>query len=811
MPSISKLKQKTQTINPAYYAGIFLIASSTLLLEFTLTRILSIVMWYHFAFMVISIALLGYGISGTFLALNNKLRDYDTDKLLTWLSLIFGVSALFTFILMNKIPFDPFSLFSEGVQFFYLPVYYLLITLPFFISGLIISLLLTKFKGDINKLYSYDLIGAGLACFAFVFIMPSFGGNGTIVFVAIGGFLSAIIFSFKNHKWMSLINFFLIGFCFIFLTDRDGMLPINSSQNKIYGNYIKQNPDKKLLTEWNIFSKVDVMKEDGPSEDGIDVYTAIIDDGNATTTIPNVKALPLPNKPADASNMAFATLDSINKVFIIGSAGGGEILTSLYHNAKDVTAVEINDAINDILQNKLRYWTGPLINGNKKVHLITDDARNIMSSRRIVYDVIISAHTISSSAVSSGAMSLVENYILTQEAVEEYLYHLNNKGGILYITRPETQVPKLITTLRAAREKTSEGSNDSENCFVIFRRPPSEFEGERSFMGGVLYKKDGFTEEDVIRVKNEAASLSLNIEYDPTSKQEGPYKELIESNNLDEVIKNYPTNIQPATDNKPYFDDNLGFGNLSMENMSEVFKQNDKAILALKDRPVAQTTLIVILIQSIVAAAFFILLPLKFIKDKSDNKFNKSYLIYFACLGLGYIMIQVSMIQKFTLFLGQPVYTLLTVISTMLIASGIGSMFSSKFFKGSSNKLIIIFSIIAVLVIAIGVLNPILFSSSVRMEIHWRILITVAMIAPLGFFMGMPFPIGLSLIGDNQKKFVALSWGVNGFFSVIGTVITIMLAMTTGFMFVFILSALIYAIAMIFIIRQNRFVLQTQN
>jgi hypothetical protein len=809
MPSIAKLKQKNLSINPAYYVGIFLIASSTLLLEFTLTRILSVTLWYHFAFMIISVALLGYGISGTFLAINNKLRDYNIDKLLTWLSLVFGVSGLFMFILMNKIPFDPFSLFSEGAQFVYLPIYYLLITFPFFISGLIISLLLTKFKTDISKLYSYDLIGAGLACFVFVLVMPAFGGNGTIVFVAMGGFLAAIVFGIQNHKWLSLINFFLIGFCLIFLFDRDNMLPINSSQNKIYGNFLKQNPDKKLLTEWNIFSKVDVMKEDGPSEDGIDVYTAIIDDGNATTTIPNVKTLPLPNKPADASNMAFAPLDSINRVFIIGSAGGGEILTSLYHDAKDVTAVEINGAINDIIQNKLRYWTGPLINGNKNVHLITDDARNILASKRIVYDVIISAHTISSSAVSSGAMSLVENYILTQEAVEEYLYHLNNDGGVLYITRPETQIPKLITTLRKAREKTSQGIEDSKNCFIIFRRPPSEFEGERSFMGGVLYKKNGFTEDEIIKVKNEAASLSLNIEYDPTSKQEGPYKELIESDNLDGVIANYPTNIQPATDNKPYFDDNLGFGSLSWDNMSEVFKQNDKAILALKDRPVAQTTLIVILIQSIIAAAFFILLPLKFIKDKGDKKFNKSYLMYFACLGLGYIMIQVSMIQKFTQFLGQPVYTLLTVISTMLIFSGIGSMFSTKFFKGSNKKLIIIFSIIAVLVIAIGILNPVLFSSSVRMEIHWRILITVAMIAPLGFFMGMPFPIGLSLIGDNQKKFVALSWGVNGFFSVIGTVITIMLAMTTGFMFVFILSALIYAIAMIFILRQNRFIAQT--
>lgn len=167
--------------------------------------------------------------------------------------------------------------------------------------------------------------------------------------------------------------------------------------------------------------------------------------------------------------------------------------------------------------------------------------------------------------------------------------------------------------------------------------------------------------------------------------------------------------------------------------MKEVFSQNEKAILALKDRPVAETTLIVILIQSILVAGFFILLPLKLVKDKGDNKFNKNFLIYFACLGIGYIMIQVCLIQKFTLFLGQPVYTLLTVISSMLIGSGIGSMFSFKFFNNSNKKLVIIFSLIAVLVLMIGIFNPILFSNSVRLELIWRIIITVIIVFPLGF------------------------------------------------------------------------------
>ena len=162
------------------------------------------------------------------------------------------------------------------------------------------------------------------------------------------------------------------------------------------------------------------------------------------------------------------------------------------------------------------------------------------------------------------------------------------------------------------------------------------------------------------------------------------------------------------------------------------------------------------------------------------------------------------MIQKFTLFLGQPVITLLTIVSTMLVASGIGSYFSSKFYKKNLRKLYIIFGIIALLTLVIGILNPYIFNALVRLELSWRILVSALMILPLGFFMGMPFPIGMSLILPTEKRFVAFAWGVNGFFSVIGTVSAIILAMMFGFRIVFIVGAVIYLLAMILITIRHR-------
>jgi|GEM_PF-648328 len=808
---------RTEKIKTSHYIGIFFIALSTLLLEFTLTRVLSVALWYHFAFMIISVALLGFGVSGVVLSLSKKLNSIESDKLLTILSMCYGASVMICFILMNKIPFDPFSLLTDPIQFLYLPMYYILITIPFFFAGLIISILLSRFKSEVSKLYFFDLIGAGIACVAFVLIIPEVGGNGGIIFVSVIGFLAAIIFGFQKYKSLVLVSVILVIISFTFLIDRDNRFPINVTANKIYGNYIKDRPDLKIRSEWNTFSKIDVMKDEDKAQDGYDLYLAIIDEGNATTNIPNVKSFPLMTKPADASNLAFTLKDSADKVFIIGSAGGGEILAGLYHNAKNITAVEINGVINDLIKNDLSYWTGPLIKNNKNVKLITDDARSVLSSKRITYDVIVSAHTISSSAVSSGAMSMVENYILTKEAVKDYLNHLE-KDGIVYISRPETQIPKLINTFKQARFENSKGLEDSKKNFIVFRRPPSEFEGDKSFLSGILYKKNGFTDIDVLNIRAETSSLNLDILYDPLSTNETYLKKLIESDIS--FNQSYDKGTEPATDDKPFFDQNIGFGNLTIAGIKETFSQDDKAILALKDKPVAETTLLAILIQCILVAGLFILLPLKIFNkerlnknsssvknDKNENalSIDKKYLMYFACLGLGYIILQICLIQKFTLFLGQPVITLLTVVSTMLIGSGIGSYFSGKIYKSNVKKLYLIFGIIVILITAIAILSPILYESIVRMDLQWRIVVSVLIILPLGFFMGMPFPIGISMILPDEKRFVSFAWAVNGFFSVIGTVTAIILAMIFGFKFVFILAAVIYILAMLLAInRHNR-------
>jgi len=189
----------------------------------------------------------------------------------------------------------------------------------------------------------------------------------------------------------------------------------------------------------------------------------------------------------------------------------------------------------------------------------------------------------------------------------------------------------------------------------------------------------------MMSLRNEANSLGLDIEFDPLTLQDNIYNKLVNSKTIELEIAKNPSVLTPATDDKPFFDDNYKFSDVNWSTVKDVFSQDDKAILALKSKPVAQITLLTMLVQVLIISILLLIIPAIFIKGDRKFKVDKKFLMFFAFIGLGYISIQISLIQKFTLFLGQPVYTMLTVISSMLIFSGIGAKYSQKFINENSS------------------------------------------------------------------------------------------------------------------------------
>ena len=775
-------------------AGLFLLSLATLLLELSLTRVLSVTLWYHFGFLVISTALLGFGVSGvmlaTWCALGNTPR---LDRALSFFALGFSVAVIASFWCMQRIPFDPFALATDHRQLLFMPLYLIVVAVPFFFAGGAISLLLTRSGPSVNRLYAFDLLGAGLGCALVAWVMPHLGGSGSVLFSALMGTLAAVLFAGRANLVPGVASgLAAIGLLFAsFHGDR--VIPIHVGAFKVRAY-------SPIYSVWNIMSLVQVVERPAgatrPSE-----RVLLIDAGTAATGIgdlrPNVNTV-LEKDPHAADDLsAEAYLGrSGARVLIIGSGAGPQVLQGLALHANSITAVEINPAINDIAANRMNDFWGGLFH-RPEVHLVTDEGRSFVRRSNETYDAIISVHTISNAAIASGAMSLAENYVLTREAFVDYLNRLSPDGTI-YFTRPEYQLPRLLTTAREAFDQLGLGT--LSNHVILDTEPPSPG-GRKSFFAGFLLKKSAFTPADLELVRaaaRQTGNPSRIVLYAPDHIETGSiYQQIVDTPDLNTVIRSTEMQLEPATDNKPFFNQHTRWTSIRWATIRDMFSQ-DKAMaarLALEDRPIAEVTLLVLFVQTSIIAAVFIFLPL-LLSRSTGLRWSASWrwLIFFAALGLAFIMVEIASLQHFLLFLGQPIYTYAVVLATLLIFTGLGSLFSERW-PASIAVLRRVLPIIVLVIAAWSLLTPALFHVALGLPLPARVLIAVALVAPLGFVLGMPFPLGLRNAVQQSMSLGAWAWGVNGFFTVLGTVLALMLGMMAGFVTVLILSCLCYGCA----------------
>jgi len=476
-------------------------------------------------------------------------------------------------------------------------------------------------------------------------------------------------------------------------------------------------------------------------------------------------------------------------------------LDALHFNARDITAVEINPIINDVVSRQMRDYWGNLFN-QPQVHLITEEGRSYVRRSHEQYDAIISVHTISNSAIASGALALTENYVLTREAFEDYLDHLT-ADGVVYFTRPEAQIPRLFAT---AREVFAErGVTDPSWHLFAYRQPPTQLEGQGrlSFSAGFLLKKSQFTPEDLRSIEQllRARLPGSNAQpaetlYSPLEPRRDIYHALVTAPDLRAVYASQASQIEPATDDRPFFNQHTRWSSLNLATLRDLFTQQKQARLALEDRPVAEVTLLVLLAQSIVIAAVLILLPLARFSRGGLRVVNCwHFLLYFAGLGLGFIMIEIALLQRYTLFLGQPVYTFAIVLASLLLFTGVGAALSTKFSVTARRSQAVIVSMILLLLVMLAFLMPLIFSAALGWPLFWRVVLSIATLAPLGVLLGMPFPVGLRLVSEQAQSLIPWAWGVNGFFTVIGTITALILGMALGFKLVLVFAALTYVLA----------------
>jgi len=783
------------------FISIFLISFSILSYEILLMRIFSIISWSHFAYMVISIALLGFGVSGTFISLLQKGFKKHFYLFFAIFSFLFSLSLPLCFALSQRIPFSPFLIVWYRGEYLRLLEYYLVFLIPFFLGATCIGLSFLKFSQEIPKVYFANLLGSGAGALGIILIMYLLPPISIIGVITVLAFLSAL-FSAINFPRKILVMATIIFSVFILLFFLYPPQP-QISQYKGLSVALKLPQAKIISQRFSPLARLDVVKSPAIRyAPGLSL--------NFKGKIPPQLALfidadsmcPITNFQGDLSNVRYLDYTTsalpyhlLNEpsVLILGAGGGSEVLTALYHKASSIEAVEVNPQVIDLLQGEYAEFSNHLYS-YPQVRVKIAEGRGFMESTDEKYDLIQITLLDSFSSSSAGVYATSESYLYTIEAIKNYIEHLTPEG-ILSVTRwvktPPRDGIKMFATAVESLEKM--GIKDPSSHLIFIRSWATST---------LLIGRSPFTPSQIGTVKKFIEERLFDPIWYPgiSSKKVNRYNILNEpyyyeasqrilSEGRKDFYQDYLFYVRPATDDRPYF-----FHFFKWKSLPYLLKTLGRAWIPFMEW--GYIILIATLIQAIGISILLIVLPLFFLKKKKSVLRDKLRIfLYFLCLGVGYMFMEVSFIQKFTLFLFYPIYSVAVVIAGFLIFSGWGSYFSRRIHLKRASTIEV--AVGGIIVISLGYLlwlNDI-FASFIWLPDWLRILFSVLLIAPLAFFMGMPFPLGLGKVSYNRPLLVPWAWGINGCASVISTVLATILAISGGFNLVIVISLALYALA----------------
>lgn len=803
---------------PLLYAGVLLTSLSALVMEVAMTRIFSVSLWYQFGFMIISTALLGFGASGAYLAVRRGALTGDLYGKLSRHATLFSASILVTFAVMVNIPLDPLKpLLPETANpgaatvelVAYMLLYYTLVVIPFFFAGLTLGTALSAWAEQIGTLYFADLLGAGLGCLVAVLALSALTGQGVVVLASIGAALAALLFSLQRlHQARGqgaeaaggrrqglgpvLLAVYALALALLVLPRADRLYdlyippskPLSIAQDKA------RFPDMQLeYTGWTPFSRIDVMWQPGMKGQAWGLSGAyqgplpeqkfITIDAAAMTAINRWSGRDHPEELAWVNALPSSLVYRLKQqpnVLIIGPGGGVDVLVPWFNGAAQITAAEINPRIVEIMRARYRDFSGGLYTDLPNVRVEVAEGRNFVARSQDVYDVIQFSQVDTWAAASAGAYSLTENYLYTKDAFLDYLSHLS-PDGMLAIGRwyfePPGQALRLVTIGAAALEEI--GVENPAQHFIVVRA------GDTATM---IMKKSPFTGEEIDRLRQIAEPLDFSLIYAPDMAGEAgnAFVDFFNATDKAQFYAAYPLDVTPTTDDRPFFFEYYGWTNFG------TFRSG-------------KLTLTVLLVQAALLSLALILWPLwRFRRDGLSTVGTRRFLIYFAALGIGFIFIEIGLLQRFVLFLGYPTFALAVVLFSLLTFSGVGSALSNRLVAQGSDprrgQRIVIPALAGLAVLYILFLPPI-FKAGLGWALPARIAFSVLLLAPLGLLMGMPFPLGIRLVTRTNSPLVPWAWGVNGCASVLGSILAVMLAQSVGFAWVMGIAVLVYLVGLL--------------
>ncbi|HEX5108924.1 MAG TPA: hypothetical protein VFV95_10780 [Vicinamibacterales bacterium] len=774
-------------VDRSIVAGVFAVSAALLMTELALTRIFSVTMYYHFAFLAISIALFGLSASGVFVyVMRRRLERIDTRPLLAVLALVHAVS---TVAALGGLVHLRVGLNYSPENLVRMLAIYALAAMPFFTGGSVVSLAFSRLSSRINLLYAADLLGAAAGCVALIPLLDTLGAPGGVLTAAALALLAAVAFA-PAHRRPGTTAAACVLVCLPIGARIGGYTPFDVVDTKGHEG------DRILFSKWNSFSRVAVYDRAhgdwslSPAFTGARGDSLFMDIDSAAST-PILKGTAgttgAPYLRYELTALAYSLVEQSPGGFtslVIGPGGGRDIVSALEFGAQHVDGVEINPIIaHDVMMGSFREYSGEVY-AHPRVSIHVADGRNFVRRSRDRYDVIQASLVDTWAATAAGAYTLSENSLYTTEAFGEYLDHLTS-NGVLTITRWVFDGLRLVTL---AQDACAARGLDAARHLAIVRH---------GRVATFLLKKTPFSTHEAQALRDLSTRLGFQLLYAPgvTPADDGDvpvemvrngtsprdYQRLILAPDREHFIAGYRVDIRPTTDDRPFFfhttrlrdQFQVAFGR------SMLFGNGLSALLTLLG---ISATLVLL----------FIVGPLLLDGGRPGAGWA-AWLAYFGALGAGFMLIEVALLQRFVLLLGHPVYSLTVTLFSLLLGTGLGSLLGRKIpddrVRRTTVRAVLAVAAAAILV-ALGLARLIDFM--IPWPLAARILAAAAVLVPIGVLLGMPLPGGMRLLARHQPDMVAWGWGLNGAFSVIGATLAVFIAMNWGFSITLLVSAVVY-------------------
>jgi predicted membrane-bound spermidine synthase len=772
-----------------------MLSMTVLLFELALTRIFSIVLWYDYAFMAISIAFFGLGI-GSLLThiLKNKVKREQLPSKILQTTIIFAVSVpIFLVVIGNVIP--------PNIHFIYL--FYLSSSIPFFFAGISMSLIFFAMPKEVSKLYFIDLVGAAAATLMLDPLMQRLGAESVLLSAALlvlgPSLIAALVLSASSQKKnvshapiienkIKLSGIIVLAASAILLavnTDAN-ILAIKPGENKgLHYQLEKPSEFEHLSTQWNSFSRIDVTRQLHPQDNDDDDHnngrsralSAIAIDADADTPVFkwNGSSADLVWLKRFMDYLPFEISTQVNNTLVIGSGGGEDVLVALAGGSKKVTAVEINPLIISTAK-QFGNSAGNLYD-RKEVELFIDDGRRFISSSDSKYDRIVIKLVDSWAAQLAGGYALSENYLYTVEAFRQYLRHLDEDNGMLVMVRWNFELPRLMPLVAESLRQEKQGGSSEDirkQILVVENRPGLYFESNNKqtiYPVLLIIKNNPFTDSEINLAKERVANNNARVIAMPGGYIQPPYDTLLldknyyNSQQLQQSDLRAILELKPPTDDSPFY-----FAKEQVPNQ------------------------MILLLETVLGVSAVLALLLIYYSRRNralpimSSTSSWFHMIFVIFIGLGFMFLEITFIQKFLLLLGTPIMALTVILFSILLSSGIGAYLSGKLFHKNPYKAVVVsIPILVGIVLAYyGFLQGII-DSYIIMQLPQRIMLTFALLSPAGILMGFQFPSITRMAsmhsnqGEHTDENITLLWGINVIASVIATVLTAISSMVIGF------------------------------